>query len=29
VDVCPRSGAIELRVPLANRVHWKRKAIIP
>ena len=25
VDVCPRSGAIELRVPLANRVHWKPK----
>ena len=25
VDVCPRDGAIELRVPLANRVHWKPK----
>ncbi|MFC2142651.1 ferredoxin family protein [Acidobacteriota bacterium] len=25
VDVCPRPGAIELRVPLANRVKWKSK----
>ena len=25
VDVCPRPGAIELGVPLANRVHWKPK----
>lgn len=25
VDTCPRPGAIKLRVPLANRVHWKPK----
>lgn len=25
VDVCPRPEAIALRVPLANRVHWKPK----
>ena len=28
VDACPRPGAIELKVPLASRVHWKPKAII-
>jgi hypothetical protein len=25
VAICPRPGAIELRIPLANRVHWKSK----
>jgi NAD-dependent dihydropyrimidine dehydrogenase PreA subunit len=25
VAICPRPGAIELRIPLANRVHWKAK----
>jgi len=23
--ICPKPGAIEMRVPLANRVHWKPK----
>jgi NAD-dependent dihydropyrimidine dehydrogenase PreA subunit len=25
VDACPKSGAIEMKVPLANRVYWKPK----
>jgi NAD-dependent dihydropyrimidine dehydrogenase PreA subunit len=25
VAICPKHGAIELRIPLANRVHWKPK----
>ncbi len=27
VAICPRPGAIELSVPLANRVHWKLKTL--